>query len=246
MTGHNPTPYEAHSLFVDDDHPAYVADSRNDRIVAWKYIKTNGPIDAIIDKEVDNLIICAFKSHKVVRWPRRNGTSGETIILNIVYVGLTMDDNGSLCVTDASKNQVRRCEMEKSQETIVTVENEHRNHLDQLGMPCCISVDQDHSVSVSDCKNQRVMKWIEGANEDIVVAGGQGQGNSLSQLCDPLGVLVDQLGTVYVDDHENHRIVRWPKGTKQRTVIVDNMLVEDKRFNSVGRSIDMVISMLCI
>ena len=48
-------------------------------------------IDVIVDKERDNLIICDNGNRRVVRWPRRNGTSGETIISNIDCMGF---DNG--------------------------------------------------------------------------------------------------------------------------------------------------------
>ncbi|CAF5162260.1 unnamed protein product, partial [Rotaria sp. Silwood1] len=93
-----------HSLYVDDDQTIYVADTFNDRIVEWKQGATNGqvvaggngqgsgdhelsnPSDVIIDKERDSLIICDYGNQRVVRWPRRNGTSGETIISNMTCI----------------------------------------------------------------------------------------------------------------------------------------------------------------
>ncbi|CAF5186306.1 unnamed protein product, partial [Rotaria sp. Silwood1] len=45
--------------------------------------RLNGPRDVIINKENDSLIICDYWNKRVVRWPRRNGTRGETIISNI-------------------------------------------------------------------------------------------------------------------------------------------------------------------
>ncbi|CAF5152678.1 unnamed protein product, partial [Rotaria sp. Silwood1] len=114
------------SLYVDDDQTIYVADCWNHRIVEWKSGATNGkvvaggngyrigarqlsrPLDVIIDKESDSLIISDGGNNRVVRWPRRNGTSGETIVSNIACWGLTMDDNGSLYVVDTEKYEVRR------------------------------------------------------------------------------------------------------------------------------------------
>ena len=103
-------------LYVDDDQTIYVADWSNHRIVEWKSGATSGqvvaggngqgsgdhqlsyPQDVIVDKERDSLIICDYSNQRVVRWPRRNGTSGETIISNIDCCGF---DNGrewiSLC-----------------------------------------------------------------------------------------------------------------------------------------------------
>ncbi|CAF1515865.1 unnamed protein product, partial [Rotaria sp. Silwood1] len=228
----------AHGLYVDADQTIYVADQSNHRIVEWKRGATSGqvvaggngegsgdhqlnnPTDVIIDKERDSLIICDYLNRRVVRWPRRNGTSGETIISNISCWGLTMDENGSLYVTDDVKNEVRRYRRGESQGTVVAGSNGSGNRLDQLSHPRYVFVDRDHSVYVSEWGNHRVMKWMEGAKQGIVVAGGQGYGNDLTQLSPPEGVVVDQLGTVYVADFGNDRIMRWPKEATQGSVIV--------------------------
>ncbi|CAF4712321.1 unnamed protein product [Rotaria sp. Silwood1] len=225
-------------LYVDDDQTIYVADTSKHRIVEWKQGATSGqvvaggngqgsgdhqlnyPADVIIDKERDSLIICDTSNGRVVRWPRRNGTSGETIISNISSVGLTMDENGSLYVTDFGKHEVRRYRRGESQGTVVAGGNGRGNRLDQLSRPQYVFVDRDHSVYISDEGNHRVMKWMEGAKQGIVVAGGQGEGNDLTQLSYPEGVVVDQLGTIYVTEQGNDRIMRWPKGATQGSVIV--------------------------
>ncbi len=225
-------------LYVDDDQTVYVADWSNHRIVEWKCGATSGqvvaggneegsgahqlsnPNDVIVDKERDSLIICDSGNKRVVRWPRRNGTRGETIISNIDCVGLTMDENGSLYVTDEGKHEVRRYRREESEGTVVAGGNGSGNLLDQLSYPQYVFVDRDHSVYVSEYGNPRVMKWVEVAKQGIVVAGSQGQGYGLTQMSHPLGVVVDQLGTVYVADLWNHRIMRWVKGATEGSVIV--------------------------
>ncbi|CAF3398804.1 unnamed protein product, partial [Rotaria sp. Silwood2] len=225
-------------LYVDDDQTIYVADWSNHRIVEWKLGATSGqvvaggngqgsgghqlsdPSDVIVDKERDSLIICDRSNRRVIRWPRRNGTSGEIIISNIDCWGLTMDENGSPYVVDYVKNEVRRYRRGESQGKVVAGGNGSGNRLDQLYRPQYVFVDRDHSVYVSDSNNHRVMKWMEGAKEGIVVAGGQGQGNNLTHLYYPKEVVVDQLGTVYVADQWNDRIMHWPKGATQGSVIV--------------------------
>ncbi|CAF4999026.1 unnamed protein product [Rotaria sp. Silwood1] len=225
-------------LYVDDDQMIYIADCGNHRIVEWKSGATNGkvvaggngdgngahqlnnPVDVIIDKESDCLIISDYGNRRVVRWPRRNGTRGETIISNISCFGLTMDDNGYLYVVDNEKHEVRRYKIGDTKGTVVAGGNGKGNRLDQLSKPHYVFVDRDHSVYVSEWENHRVMKWEEGAKQGIVVAGGQGKGNSLTQLHCPEGVVVDQFGTVYVADCENHRIMRWSKGATQGSVII--------------------------
>ena len=134
------------------------------------------PSDVIVDKERDNLIICDWRNRRVVRWPRRNGTSGKTIISNINCVGLTIDENGSLYIIDQEKHEVRRYRRGgESQGTVVAGGNGKGNRLDQLSSPHYVFVDRNHSVYVSDWGNDRVMKWMKGAKEGIVVAGGQGR-----------------------------------------------------------------------
>ncbi|CAF4732769.1 unnamed protein product, partial [Rotaria sp. Silwood2] len=124
-------------LYIDDDQTIYVADQRNHRIVEWKPGATNGtvvageneqgseahqlydPYDVIIDKESDSLIISTCINNRVIRWPRRNGTRGETIISNIPCNGLTMDENGFLYVVHSEKNAVRRYKRGDTQGTVV-------------------------------------------------------------------------------------------------------------------------------
>ncbi|CAF4437910.1 unnamed protein product, partial [Didymodactylos carnosus] len=226
-------------LYVDDDDQTiYIADRANHRIVEWKWGATSGqvvaggngqgneshqlsnPLDVIVDKERDSLIICDSSNRRVVRWPRRNGTSGETIISNINCGGLTMDGNGSLYVVDNGKREVRRYRRGESQGIVVAGGNGSGNRLDQLSCPQYLFVDRDHSVYVSDLGNDRVMKWVEGAKQGIIVAGDQEEGNGFTRLPCPEGVVVDQLGTVYVADAVNGRIMRWPKGVTKGSVIV--------------------------
>ncbi|CAF5072433.1 unnamed protein product, partial [Rotaria sp. Silwood1] len=246
-------------LYVDDDRTIYVADWYNHRIVEWKSDATNGrvvaggngeengahqlncPVDVIIDKESDCLIINDWQNKRVVRWPRRNGTRGETIISNISCIGLTMGNNGFLYVVDDEEHEVRRYKIDDTKGTVVAGGNGKGHRLDQLSNPHYVFVDRDHSVYVSDYWNHRVMKWEEGATQSIVVAGGQGKGNSLTQLNYPQGLVVDQLGTVYVADSRNHRIMRWPKGATQGSVIIggNSEGAQSNQLNSpIGLSFD--------
>ncbi|CAF0902712.1 unnamed protein product [Adineta steineri] len=226
-------------IYVDDDHQTiYIADCRNHRIVEWKYGTKNGqdvaagngcgnrnnqlknPTDVIVDKKNDSLIICDQDNRRVVRWPRQNGTSGETIISDIDCQGLTIDNNGNIYVPDWKRNEVRRWKQGDREETIVAGGNGQGNHLNQFHSPTYIFVDEDHSVYVSDYCNHRVMKWMKGAREGIVVAGGQGNRDSLTQLSYPRGVIVDYLGTIYVADYGNNRIMRWCEGSCKGSIVV--------------------------
>ncbi len=225
-------------VYVDDDQTIYVADYSNHRIVGWKKGATvgqvvaggkgagnrndqlNSPGNMIVDRKNDSLIIGDCENRRVVRWPRRNGASGETIISNVICAGLSMDNDGCIYVSDLIKHEVRRWKMGEINGTLVAGGNGVGNRFDQLNHPYYIFVDQDQSVYVSDGGNHRVMKWMQGATEGLVVAGGQGPGHSLKQLFNPRGVVVDQLGTVYVADQSNHRVMRWLKGATEGSVVV--------------------------
>ncbi|CAF3424741.1 unnamed protein product, partial [Rotaria sp. Silwood2] len=223
----------------DDEQTMYIADTDNHRIIEWKYGATNGkvvagengegsrpdqlrnPKDVIVDKENDCLIICDQGNDRVVRWPRQNGTSGQTIISDVGCAGLAMDNDGNFYVSDYKKYEVRRWRLGETTGTVVAGGHGQGNCLDQLNAPGYIFVDQDYSVYISEWSNDRVTKWIKGAKEGIVVAGGQGRGNSLAQFSRPRGIIVDQFGTVYVADCDNNRVMRWLKEAKQGTVVVD-------------------------
>ncbi|CAF3498289.1 unnamed protein product [Rotaria sp. Silwood1] len=230
--------YHPWGLCVDDDQTIYIAEYSNHRIMEWKPGATSGrvvaggngqgnhhdqlnyPTDVILDKENDSLIICDYNNKRVVRWPRQNGTTGETIISNIGCLGLTMDDDGFVYIVDHDEHEVRRYRMGENHGTVVAGGNGPGDRLDQLDYPRYVFVDRDHSVYVSEYTNHRLVKWVEGAKQGIVVAGGHGQGHGLTELSNPYGVVVDQTGTVYVADFSNNRIMRWTQGATHGSVIV--------------------------
>ncbi|CAF1371893.1 unnamed protein product [Rotaria sp. Silwood1] len=205
-------------LYVDDDQTIYVAEWSNHRIGEWKQGATNGQVVAGGNGQgISSYAILGMEEwfDGLVEMGQVEKQSSPTS-----YVGLTMDENGSLYVTDGGKTEVRRYRRGESQGTVVAGGNGRGNRLDQLFYPEHVFVDRDHSVYVSDGDNHRVMKWMEGAKQGIVVAGCQEEGNGLTQLSYPGGIVVDQLGTVYVADRGNNRIMRWPKGATQGSVIV--------------------------
>jgi sugar lactone lactonase YvrE len=225
-------------FYVDDEQTIYFADFAKHRILEWKSGATFGkviaggngpgnrndqlsrPTDVLVDKGSERLIICDYGNKRVVRWPRQNGTSGETLISNIGCWGLAMDNNGYLYVSDIENHEVRRWTRGDANGVVVAGGNGAGNRLDQLNDPTYILVDEDYSVYVSDSNNHRVMKWMKGAKEGIIIASGRGPGSGLTHLCNPRGLGIDQLGIGYVADCINYRIIRWVKGATQGTIVV--------------------------
>ncbi|CAF3748481.1 unnamed protein product, partial [Rotaria socialis] len=166
-------------LFVDDDQTVVIADNWNHRIMQWKNGDTtkgqvvaggkgagNGlhqldrPIDVLIDKETDSLIICDLGNRRVVRWSRRGGTTqGEILIDNIACHGVAMDDQRYLYVSDYGKHEVRRYQLDEKNGTLVAGGNGEGGGLNQFNEPRYLFVDRQQAVYVSDERNHRVMKW---------------------------------------------------------------------------------------
>ncbi|CAF0780849.1 unnamed protein product [Adineta steineri] len=228
--------YEPQGILID--HKAIIiVDHQNHRILEWKIGTQTGeiiaggngpgdklnqlaqPVDVILDKQNDSLIICDRNNERVMRWFRQNQTNPQVFIPNIDCYGLAMDNNGSIYVTDWKKSTVTRWKEGEINGTVVAGGNGKGNELNQLNYPIYIFVDKDHSLYISELSNHRVVKWRNGAKEGIVVAGGNKQGNSLMQLSSPRGVFVDDLGCIYVVDHYNHRIMRWCEGDKQGSIV---------------------------
>ncbi|CAF1308038.1 unnamed protein product [Rotaria sordida] len=197
----------------------------------------NGPTDVLIDKETDSLIICDRDNRRVVRWPRRNGTTqGEILIDNIRCWGLAMDDQRYLYISDFDKHEVRRYQIGDKNGTIVAGGNGQGTGLNQLNFPTYIFVDQQQTVYVSDNKNHRVMKWNKDAKEGIVVAGGQGQGNALTQLSHLRGLFVDTLGGFITTEKNETRYI---------LLLNKNLFISTSR-STICYSCTMIWRILCL
>ena len=224
-------------IYIDDDKTVHVSDYDNHRIVTWRKGATSGeivaggngegskdqqlnsPTNVIIDKVNDCLIITDYGNSRVVRWPRRNGRKGETIIKNVKCSDVILHKNKYYYVCDSEKHEVRKWKIGEKQGVLVAGGNGCGNNLNQLNTPQWIYIDQDDTLYVSDCLNHRVMKWAKGAKTGIIVAGGHGEGIGLNQLAAPQGIFVDKLGTLYIADGRNDRIMRWEKDAKEGSII---------------------------
>ena len=227
-----------YGLYVDDDQTIYVTDFDNHRVVEWKKGATTGrvvaggngegnrsdqlnlPFNVVVDRKNDDFIISQWFNRGIVRWPRKKGTTGQTIISNIDCRGLAIDDDGYLYVSVVSKDEVRRFKTGDNDGTIVAGGNGRGNRLDQLNNAFYVFVDQNQSVYIADSGNHRVIKWVKGAQAGVIVAGGEGEGSGMRQFSSPDGVIVDHLGTVYVADEGNNRVMRWMRGAKEGTLVV--------------------------
>ncbi|CAF3410390.1 unnamed protein product [Rotaria socialis] len=216
----------------DDDQKIIIADQSNDRIIQFKRGNTYGevvaggngkgdrvdqlniPSDVLIDKQSNSLLICDRGNRRVVRWPRHRGkTDPEILIDEVDCLGLAMDNEGNLYVSDGGRHEVRRYEIHLGDKKGIRVAggNEKGDDMSQLNYPTCICIDRQQNLYVSDSKNHRVMKWEKGAIEGVVVVGGEDN--------EYFGIFIDPLGTLYVAELQNDCVTRWPEGAKEGTVI---------------------------
>ena len=229
---------------IDDDGSLFIADMLNHRIVRWKPNAKQGeviagglgpgyqtgqltsPYAVLIDRMNDCLIISDVGNRRVMRLAhfrdkQRSAGTEEEILSDIDSLGLAMDDEASLYVSDYNKHEVRRYGRKDGNYGVIVAGGNGRGAAhNQLNCPRQIFVDTDQSVYVSDMHNHRVMKWVKGATEGVVVAGRQGPGNSLSQLNNPSAIFVDRMGSVYVVDQGSDRVMRWTQGTLEGEVLV--------------------------
>lgn len=217
----------------------FIADSRNNRIVAWTLDKRklqvvagghdsgnglhqlNKPTDVFYDQNSNVLFICDSGNRRVMRWPLGHSkTIGEVIISDIDCWGITMDNQGELYVTDVGKHEVRKYTKSIGNTSSVVAGGHGKGEgLHQLHRPYFVAVDNQGGVYVSDCWNHRIVKWPQKARQGSVVIGGQTSGVKNTQLSYPRKIFLDTKGTLYVAEQQNHRITRWRKGEKRSDTI---------------------------
>ena len=113
----------------------------------------NYPIDVLIDKETNNLLIADRENRRVVRWSQGQGTTqGEVIVNNIYCWGLAIDHQRYLYVSDTEKDEVRRYTIGDKNGIVVAGGNGQGNQLNQLNCPTYLFVDKEQAVYVSDFK----------------------------------------------------------------------------------------------
>ena len=228
-------------FLAPDDGRVFVVDQGNHRVISWKenegivravaggngagngLNQLNSPCDVLLDKQTNSLLISDLANRRVIRWSLEpNIKQGEIIIQNMSCMGMAMDDEGALYVSNPEKHEVRRFAQGDRTGVIVAGGNGQGAGLNQLNNPYFITVNRDGSLYVSDYSNGRVIKWNEGADEGIVVVGGQGTGlnNTHTRLSNPQGIAVDTNDTLYVVEQGSRRITRWRADQKTCEVVV--------------------------
>ena len=164
-------------LDIDDEGVLLITDTNNHRMMRWTCDERSGqviaggkgqgnrndqlnePVAVLVDRKTDSLIISEEGNRRVMRWSRQQKEAkGQVIMSDIYFLGLAIDDEGSLYVSDYETCEVRRFGEGDEMGTVVAGGNGQGDRLNQLNRPRHIFVDCDHSVYVSD-------KWESSCDE---------------------------------------------------------------------------------
>lgn len=213
-------------FFMDSNQTIYVADAKNNRIMKWLTNQTvgelvagtgsrgdhddefNNPQDVFVDNN-ETIYVSDTMNGRVQIW-LKGAKNGTTLIQNIDPIGIALDNQGSLYLTNWLKGELSKWYINGTIQDIL---------LSNLSFPYMLFIDKNQSAYVSDTSNSSIIR-IDGQTKNISIVAGGSPGGNLSQLSWPQGIFIDDVGNVYIADSHNHRIMRWAHGSTAVNVIV--------------------------
>ena len=183
-------------ITVDDSGVVYIADLINHRI---RRIDTDGNVSTIAGTGTPGFI----------------DGDAATAQFN-APVGITVDDNGILFVTDFSNHSIRRIDTDGNVSTITGTGTPGFIDGDaataQFNLPFGITVDDSGILFVADSENHRIRRIdTDGNVSTLAGTGTPGFTNgdtATAQFNAPGGITVDDNGILFVADQRNHNIRR--------------------------------------
>lgn len=227
------------SVHVDDDEQSViVTDTRNHRVVEWKFgasegqvvaggngpgselNQLNAPVDAILNAKKDAIIVCDQINGRVVSWSRHDRNSQRVLVPGIVCWGLATVSNGDLYIVDWNSAAVRRWKEGQTSTVLVAGENGKGSNTNQFDQPTYIVVDESGSMYIADKRNGRVMKWMQGAAHGVQVVPVNNSESDPAPFRYLYGLAIDRLGRLYTTAYGRHYVTRWSSDTPEGTWVV--------------------------
>ena len=195
-------------LVVDVNGNIYVADTSNHRI---RKISPNGDVTTFAGSIQGS----------------QDGVGTAAKFYN--PVGIAIDSNGDLFVTDYLSHRIRK--ITTSTADVVTFAGNNQGHSNGIGTaaaffyPHGLAIDNNNIIYVADIYNNAVRKISPNAEvTDFagMIEGYQDGEGVNAKFSNPYGVATDANGSIYVADKNNHRI---------RKITPNNLSVSDFNFN---------------
>ncbi|CAF0735875.1 unnamed protein product [Adineta steineri] len=126
-------------------------------------------------------------------------------------VGLCVDDDETIYVTDGDNNRVIAWKSYANNGLVVAGGNERGNRSDQLNLAIDVIVDkQNDCLIICDSSNNRIVQWPRRNGKD---------GITIISNIDCVGLTMDESGSLYVVDVKKHEVRKYSRGESQGTVV---------------------------
>jgi hypothetical protein len=142
-----------------------------------------------------------------------NGTASSALNLLSSPVGIFINSNDTLYISDGSNYRVVSYLPNATSGTVVAGTGVSGNALNQFAGGMRFNyVDTSDNIYITDSGNSRVVRWASGGSTGVIVAGTGTAGTALNQLNAPYGVWVDSSSNLFVTEFTNNRATKWASG----------------------------------
>lgn len=138
-------------------------------------------------------------------------------------LGIVLDENNNIYVSDTSNNRVMRFFPNNVTGTLVAGGNGNGINQTQLSLPHAVYFDSlSNSLLIANAGAHNIVRWVLGSNNWTLVAGSNdgSNGTTLTRFWSPTDITLDPMGSMYVADRNNHRIQCFENGQSNATTIV--------------------------
>jgi sugar lactone lactonase YvrE len=161
-----------------------------------------------------------------------NGTEGHLVNQLHLPMGIALDAQNNLYVTDALNSRIMKWATGATQGSAVVLSYFVAQAVGGTtgSMPTAVALDATGNIYVTEEPANTstfagIVEWKTAPSSGVtgsLVAGDGTDGSGPTQFWAPSGIWVDAAGNMYVADQNNDRVVKWAPGGTQGTVVAGN------------------------